>query len=100
MRAQLKSVTDLPSFGCDTLVLPIFKGERLNADSRSIEKARKKQGKQSHVIWEIKEIKNDEIPECRVDKNWTNVLQNKVVLLNQHSKKNYFRTINLIFDMK
>lgn len=43
MRAQLKSVTDLPSFGCDTLVLPIFKGEKLNADSRSIDKASKKQ---------------------------------------------------------
>lgn len=43
MRAQLKSVTDLPSFRCDTLVIPVFKGEKLNHDGRSIDQASKRQ---------------------------------------------------------
>ncbi|MBT5922190.1 MAG: leucyl aminopeptidase [Cellvibrionales bacterium] len=43
MRATLKSTTDLATFACDTLVIPVYEDLKLNSDSRAIDKASQKQ---------------------------------------------------------
>ena len=43
MRATLKSTTDLATFACDTLVIPVYEDLKLNSDSRALDKASKKQ---------------------------------------------------------